>query len=275
MPLRRRSPDPATNRRQGWVEKYSAPRRQRAARAWILKRTTRPAPKSCYVRGRAISSGGVVLAGLVAEGAEKRLLLAGRHDVDSVPSADLFAEQASDAGLFVDLHLAEIDRRVLGRRRDAIERANVDAHAASVAVVGMDDGDRALGALEYVGHLAVVVHDRVVGANHPARAAIDAHRGLDVIDLLGQARDGAGRATLLARAASGPILGNNLKRHRLLPHLVDDALAMPMLDQLIVAARLLERDVREKHHEDHHRDDRDVIGNGQNLEKLLKPGNLH
>src|ERR1700683_2150238 len=150
MPLRRRSPDPATNRRQGWVEKYSAPRRQRAARAWILKRDTRPAPKSCHVRGR---------AGLVAEGAEKRLLLAGRHDVDSVPSADLFAEQASDAGLFIDLHLAKIDRHVFGRRRDAIERANVDAHAASVAVVGMDDGDRALGALEHVGHLAVVVHD--------------------------------------------------------------------------------------------------------------------
>src|SRR5271156_3242335 len=259
MPTRRRSPDPATGRRRGWSEKYPAQRRQRAPPAWILKK-----------------SGGVV-AGLVAERTEKRLLLAGRHDVDSVPSADLFAEQASDAGLFVDLHLAEIDRRVLGRRRDAIERADVDAHAAAVAVVGMDDGDRALGALEHVGNLAVIVHDRVVGANHAARAAIDAHRGLDVIDLFRQARDGAGRAALFARAASGAILGDDLKWHTggLLPHLVDNPFAMPMLDQLIVAPSLLEGNVRKKHHEDHHRDNRNIIRNGQNLEKLLKPGNLH
>src|SRR5208282_1017497 len=174
---------------------------------------TRPAPTVFSRRARALSKGDVFLAALVAERAQKRLLLAGRHDVDSVPSADLFAEQASDAGLFVDLHFAEIDRRVLRRRRDAIERAYIHADAASVAVVGMDDGDRAFGALEHVRHLAVVVHDRVVGANHAACSAIDAHRGFDVIDLFRQARDGAGRATLFARAAAGAILGDDLKRH--------------------------------------------------------------
>src|SRR5271156_5892998 len=222
-----------------------------------------------------VESGGVFFARVVAQRAQERLLLAGRHNVNSVPSANLFAEQAADAGLFVDLHFAEIDRRVLRRRRDAIERADVHAHAAAVAVVWMDDGDRALGALEHVGYLAVIVHDRVVGANHPARAAIDAHGGLDIINLLRQARDGAARTALLARAAAGAILGDDLKRHRLLPHLIDNAFAMPMLDQLIVAPSLLERAIREEHHEDHHRDDRDVIRNGQDLEKLLKPGNLH
>lgn len=228
-------------------------------------------------RARAKSSGGVFLAGLVAERTQERLFLAGRHNVNSVPSANLFAEQASDAGLFVDPHLAEIDRRVLRRWRDTIERANVDAHAASVAVVGMDDGDRALGALQHVGYLVVIVHDRVVGANYPARATIDAHRCFDVIDLFRQARDGAGRAAFFACAAAGAILGDDRKWHAggLLPHLVDDAFAMAVLDELIVAAGLLEGDKGEKHHEDHHGDDRDIVGNGQDFEKLLKPGNLH
>src|ERR1700722_16588222 len=141
----------------------------------------------------------------------------------------------------------------------------------------MDHGDRALGPLEHVGYFAVIVHDRVVGADPPARAAIDAHGGFDVINLFRQARDGAGRATLFARAASGAILGDDLKWHTggLLPHLVDNPFAMAMLDQLIVAPSLLERDVRKKHHEDHHRDDRDVIGNGQDIKKLLKSSNLH
>jgi hypothetical protein len=222
-------------------------------------------------RGRAKSSGGAFLVAVVAERAQERLLLAGRHNVDSVPSADLFAEQASDAGLFIDLHLAEIDRRVLRRRRDAIERAYVHAHAAAVAVVGMDDGDRALGALEYVGYLAVVVHDRVVGANHAARAAIDAHGGFDVIDLLRQAGDGAGGAAFFAGAAAGAILRDDLEWHpgSLLPHLVDDAFTMAVVDELIVAASLFERDIREEHHEEQHRDDGDVVGNGQDIEKLL------
>ena len=42
-------------------------------------------------------------------------------------------------------------------------------------------------------------------------------------------------------------------------------------DQLIVAAGLLERDIREKHHEDHHRDDRDIVRHGEDSEELLKP----
>src|SRR5271170_8159110 len=184
-----------------------------------------------------VESGGVFFARVVAQRAQERLLLAGRHNVNSVPSANLFAEQAPDAGLFVDLHFAEIDRRVLRRRRDAIERANVHAYAASVAIVRMDDGDRALGALEHVRHLAVIVHDRVVGADDAARAAIDAHRGFDVIDLFRQARDGAGGAALFTRTAAGAILGNDLKWHAasLFSHFVDDAFAMAVLDQLIVA----------------------------------------
>src|SRR5256885_1042275 len=92
-------------------------------------------------------SGRVALAA-VADRVEERLFLAGRHDVNSVPSTNLFAEQASDAGLFIDLHLAEINRGIVGRRRDTIERAYVHTDAASVAIVGMDHCDRTLGALQ-------------------------------------------------------------------------------------------------------------------------------
>src|SRR4029077_12131758 len=71
---------------------------------------TRPAPKIFQRRACATRSGGVVL-GAVADRIQERLLLSGRHDINSVPSANLFAKQASDAGLLVDLHLAEIHRR--------------------------------------------------------------------------------------------------------------------------------------------------------------------
>src|SRR5258708_25140196 len=156
MPRRRHFQAPATSPRRKSFERWQAGRQQQAESAWILKN-----PAWILKTG----SGGVVFAGVVTERSEKRLLLSGRHNVDSVPSADLFAEQASDASLFVDLHLAEIDRRVFRRRRDAIERAYVDAHAASLAVVGMDDGDRSFGALEHVGYIAVGVHRHVDVAN--------------------------------------------------------------------------------------------------------------
>src|SRR5208283_993373 len=68
-----------------------------------------------------------------------------------------------------------------------------------------------------------------------------------------------------SQAASAP---------RLLPHLIGDALAMAVLDQLIVAAALLERQIGEKHHQDHHPDDRDVVRHGQDFEKLLKSGDM-
>jgi len=143
----------------------------------------------------------------------------------------------------------------------------------------MHHRDRTLGALEHVGDFAVIVHDCVVGADDAAGAAIDAHRGFDVIDLFREAGDCAGRTALFTGAAAGAVFGDDRKWHpasfrdspRLLPHLVDDSLAMAVLDKLIVAAALLQRDVGEEHHQDHHRDDRDVVGHGEDFEKLLKP----
>src|SRR4029450_1693404 len=93
-------------------------------------------------------------------------------------------------------------RQVLGRRRDAIERADVDADAAPVAVVGMAAGDRTLLLLEHLGHGAVGVEDGLVGADDAAGTAVDAERGLDVVGLLRVAADRLGWAPLLAGGAA-------------------------------------------------------------------------
>src|SRR5439155_1619240 len=133
---------------------------------------------------------------------EGALLLAG-HDVDALPAAHLLAQLATDAGLLVDLDLAQVLRPVLVRGVDAVEGADVDAHPAAVAVVGMDDRDRPLLALEHLGHVAPGVENGLVGADDPACAAVDAEPGLDQKGLLELARDGTRGAALLARGAAG------------------------------------------------------------------------
>src|SRR5581483_3805296 len=101
------------------------------------------------------------LVRFVAERGEERLLLAAGHDVDAVPAADLLAQAAADAGLLVDDHLAEVLREIARRGAQAVERADVDADAAAVAVVGVDDRERALGALQHARHVPVGVEDRL------------------------------------------------------------------------------------------------------------------
>src|SRR2546421_4751557 len=105
--------------------------------------------------------------GLVAERLEEGGLLPAGHDVDALPAAHFLAQLAADARLLVHLDLAEVRRAILLRRRDAVERADVDAHTAPVAVVGVDDRDRAPLALQDLGHIAERVEDRLVGADHP------------------------------------------------------------------------------------------------------------
>src|SRR5207249_7724454 len=100
---------------------------------------------------------------LVAERGEEGCLLLARHDVDALPAAHFLAQLAADAGLLVDLDLTQVLRAVLARRVDAVEGADVDAHPAAVAVVGVHDRDRALLALEHLGHLAPVTEDGRVG----------------------------------------------------------------------------------------------------------------
>src|SRR4030095_6352238 len=90
------------------------------------------------------------------------------HDVDALPATDLLAQLAADAGLLVDLDLAQVLRPVLVRRVDAVSGAHVDAHPAAVAVVGVDDRDRALLALEHLGDVPEGVEDGLVGADHAA-----------------------------------------------------------------------------------------------------------
>src|SRR5437016_14543653 len=80
---------------------------------------------------------------LVAERREEGGLLLAGHDVDALPAAHLLAQLATDAGLLVDLDLAQVLRPVLVRGVDAVEGADVDAHPAAVAVVGMDEIGRA------------------------------------------------------------------------------------------------------------------------------------
>src|SRR5262249_60204770 len=112
-----------------------------------------------------------------------------------------------------DLATAQVGGQVLRRRADAVERADVDADPAPVAVVGVDDRDRPLLALEHLGDVAVGVEDGLVGTDHAARAAVDAERGLDVVGLLRIAADRLGRAALLAGGATGAVLGDAPEGH--------------------------------------------------------------
>src|SRR5258708_1446831 len=86
---------------------------------------------------------GLLRIGLVPQRLGERRLLLARKEVDAGPAADFLAELAADAGLLVDGDLAEELGPVLRRRVDAVEGADVDAHAAAVAVVGGDERDRA------------------------------------------------------------------------------------------------------------------------------------
>src|SRR5437016_6141191 len=121
---------------------------------------------------------------LVAERREEGGLLLARHDVHALPAAHLLAQLAADAGLLVDLDLAEEDGAVLGRGVEAVEGADVDAHSAAVTVVGVDNRDRPLLALQDLGDVAVGVEDRLVGADDPAGATVDAEGRLDEERLL-------------------------------------------------------------------------------------------
>src|SRR5262249_11810190 len=102
---------------------------------------------------------------------------------------------------------------VLAGGADAVERADVHADAAAVAIVGVDDGDGALVPLEDLRHVAPGVEDGLVRADHPAGSAVDAERGLDVVRLLGIAADRLGGAPLLARGAARAILGDDREGH--------------------------------------------------------------
>src|SRR5262249_14029598 len=145
-----------------------------------------------------------------------------------------------------------------------------------------------LGALEHVGEHALVVQNRLVGTNYSTRTAIYAEAGLDEINLLGNSGNGAGRTALFAGAASGAILGDDFVGHlpiplgwrgtarenQLLAHLVDNLITLAVLNKLIVAASLLERDIGEEQHQEHHPHDRDVVGLHENLQELLKTGDV-
>src|SRR5262245_20050824 len=148
--------------------------------------------------GGRVRGPGLGFGGSPPERLEEGALVLPGHDVDALPAADLLAQLAPHTGLLVHLDLAEVGREVLVRRADAVERADVDAHAAAVAVVGMYDGDGALLPLEDLRHVAPGVEDGLVGTDHPAGPTVDAERRLDVVRLLGIAADRLGGAPLLA-----------------------------------------------------------------------------
>src|SRR5262249_50071500 len=151
---------------------------------------------------------------------EKGRLLFGRHDVDTLPAAYLFTQLASDTGAFIHFDLAEVSGSVVVGWVDTIEGAHVDAHATSVAVVGMHDGNRALRLLEHVRYIAKRVEDGLVRADHAARAAVDAQRRLDVERQARLTADGFCRAPFLARRTAGTVLGNDGKWHSSAPRRV-------------------------------------------------------
>src|SRR5207249_10395021 len=88
---------------------------------------------------------------LVAERGEEGALLLAGHDVDALPAAHLLAQLATDAGLLVDLDLAQVLRPVLVRGVDAVEGADVDAHPPPVPLAGMAAGNGPPWALSHLG----------------------------------------------------------------------------------------------------------------------------
>src|SRR5262245_47884383 len=123
------------------AETRSARRARTVPRAlvWLLGRARR-ARQTGSARGhpgsrRARLGRHRLVGSFVAQRLEEGLLLAAGHDVDALPAADLLAQLAPDAGLLVHLDPPEVIRLVLGRGRDAVEGADVDADTAPVAVV--------------------------------------------------------------------------------------------------------------------------------------------
>src|SRR5262245_13659389 len=232
--------------------------------------------------GGRVRGPGLGFGGSPPERLEEGALVLPGHDVDALPAADLLAQLAPHTGLLVHLDLAEVGREVLARRADAVERADVDAHAAAVAVVGMHDGDGPLLALQDLGDVAPGVEDRLVGADDAARAAVDAERGLDVVRLLGIAADRLGGTPLLARGASRAILGDDgeghagtlteygARRQASALHLPEDFVLPPLLDQAVVAQCLLETHPGEEEDQDEHEHDRDVVRLREDAEELME-----
>src|SRR5262245_34152713 len=226
-------------------------RRWRASAAGTPTRGTDPA--AATGPGRIERSVGLLGPdGGTAEGLEEGLLVAPGHDVDALPAAHFLAQLAPHAGLLVHLDAAQVGRQVVGRGGDAVERADVDAHSAAVAVVGVHDRDGTLLALEHLGDVAVRVEDGLVGTDHAAGAAVDAERGLDVVRLLRVPADRLRRAALLAGSAARAVLGDDREGHGEEPtrggrrrppsalHLLQYLLLAALLDQAVVAQCLLE-----------------------------------
>ena len=77
----------------------------------------------------------------------------------------------------------------------------------------MDDGDGPLGPLEHMGHIAEGVENRLVRADDPAGATVDAQGGLNKVRFFRLTADRLGRAAFFAGATAGAVFRDNGKRH--------------------------------------------------------------
>src|SRR6185503_11351520 len=93
-----------------------------------------------------------------------------------------------------------------------LERAALDALLAAGAGLLVDEGERTLVLLQHVLHVAVLVEDRVHGADRAAGSAVDAEVREDDVQALALAGDGVGRAALHAGGAADAGL-DDAKRH--------------------------------------------------------------
>src|SRR5437870_5758656 len=82
-------------------------------RAVSPRRRRRPILQTCTPARRVGPPGLRDFFGLVAERFEEGGLLLAGHDVDAFPTADFLAQLAADAGLLVDVDLAEVGCLVL------------------------------------------------------------------------------------------------------------------------------------------------------------------
>ena len=136
-----------------------------------------------------------------------------REDMDRVPAANVFAEAAPGAFLFVDgAHAEEVIDAVGVAEAEGIEGANVDAELAAGpnALFINDDGLWPLVLLEGAADIAERIENRFRRADEATRAAIDAERRVDNMQLVALARDRVRRAALRARGAANTGLDNRI-----------------------------------------------------------------
>ena len=132
------------------------------------------------------------LWGLFLHSAEECVLVCSGHDEKSLPKPHTSSHKlAANTGLLVNLDAAEVLGTVIGRGCNTVKRAHVNAHAAAVTVIEMDNRD---GPPQPVsGQMSPSRRCPKIAASGqitPQAPTVNAQRGVNVIGFFGLSADG-------------------------------------------------------------------------------------